>query len=87
MFYLRYLCLLAYNGVQHILCCVFLLFVFVLYTSFSGLFIFDYLYAIENPLKTNIYCLLYLLYTMMLIQDKNLWRSLLSFYDFVHNSA
>ena len=24
MFYLRYLCLFAYSGVQHILCCVFL---------------------------------------------------------------
>ena len=28
--YLRYLCLLANSGVQHILCCVFVLFVFVL---------------------------------------------------------
>ena len=30
MFYLGYLCLLAYNGVQHIFCCVFALFFFVL---------------------------------------------------------
>ena len=30
MSYLRYLCLFAYSGVQHILCCVFVLFVFVL---------------------------------------------------------
>jgi hypothetical protein len=30
MSYLRYLCLFAYSGVQHILCCVFILFVFVL---------------------------------------------------------
>ena len=30
--YLRYLCLLAYSGVQHILNCVFVLFVFVLCT-------------------------------------------------------
>jgi hypothetical protein len=40
MSYLRYLCLFAYSGVQHILCCVFGLFVAscVLYaTSFSGL--------------------------------------------------
>ena len=36
MSYLRYLCLFAYSGVQHILCCVFVLFFFV-----SGLFIFD----------------------------------------------
>jgi len=28
MFYLRFLCLLAYSGVQHILCCVFLRLVF-----------------------------------------------------------
>jgi hypothetical protein len=34
--YLRYLCLFAYSGVQHILCCVFVLFFFV-----SGLSIFD----------------------------------------------
>ena len=30
MSYLRYLCLFAHSGVQHILCCVFVLFVFVL---------------------------------------------------------
>ena len=30
MSYLRYLCLLANSGVQHTLCCVFVLFVFVL---------------------------------------------------------
>ena len=30
MFYLRYFCLFAYSGVQHILCCVLSLFVFVL---------------------------------------------------------
>ena len=32
MSYLRYMCLLAYGGVQHILCFVFVLFVFVLCT-------------------------------------------------------
>ena len=32
MSYLRYLCLFAYSGVQHILCCVFALFLFVLCT-------------------------------------------------------
>ena len=42
---LRYLCLIAYSGVQHILCCVFVLFCFssssVPYVaSFSGLCIF-----------------------------------------------
>ena len=30
MSYLRYLCLLTYSGVHHILCCVIVLFVFVL---------------------------------------------------------
>jgi hypothetical protein len=30
MSYLRYLCLFAHSGVQHILCCVFAFFVFVL---------------------------------------------------------
>ena len=30
MSYLRYLCLFAHRGVQHILCCIFVLFVFVL---------------------------------------------------------
>jgi hypothetical protein len=32
MSYLRYFCLFAYSGVQHILCCAFVLFVFVLWT-------------------------------------------------------
>jgi hypothetical protein len=32
------MCLLAYSGVQHILCCVFVLFFFVLCTSFFGLY-------------------------------------------------
>ena len=32
MFIYRYLCLLAHSGVQHILCCVFALYVFVLCT-------------------------------------------------------
>jgi hypothetical protein len=45
MSYLRYLCLFAYSGVQHILCCVFALFSFVL-CSFSGLSVFDGLFGI-----------------------------------------
>jgi hypothetical protein len=43
MNYSRSLCLFAHNGVQHILCCVFVLFFFVLrtlYCQFSGLPIF-----------------------------------------------
>ena len=34
MSYLRYLCFFAYSGVQHIVCCVFVLFVFVLCTLY-----------------------------------------------------
>ena len=48
MFYLRYLCLFAYSGVQHILCCVFGLFVLVLCIlrcQFSGLSILDLLFG------------------------------------------
>jgi hypothetical protein len=41
MSYLRYPCLLAFSGVQHISCCVFALFFFVYDTSFSGLSICD----------------------------------------------
>ena len=45
MFYLRYLCLFAYSGVQHILCCV-LFFIYV--ASFSGLSIFIATSVISN---------------------------------------
>ena len=49
MFYLRYLCLFAYIGVQHILCRVFVLFVFVLCTLccqfLSGLSIFYFIFS------------------------------------------
>ena len=46
MSYLRYLCLFAHSGVQHILCCVFVLFSLVLFSlvyvaSFSGFSLFD----------------------------------------------
>jgi hypothetical protein len=37
MSYLRYLCLFLYSVVQHILCCVSVLFIFVYVASFSGL--------------------------------------------------
>jgi len=35
MSYLRYLCLFAHSGVQHILCCIFVLVFFVLCTQYS----------------------------------------------------
>ena len=41
MSYIHCLYLFAYSGVQHILCCVFVLFFFVYVASFSGLSFFD----------------------------------------------
>ena len=41
MSYLRYLCLVAYSGVQHILSCVFVRGYVTYVASFSGFFIFD----------------------------------------------
>ena len=47
MSYLRYFCLFVYSGVQHILCCAYVLFFVVLcilyrdVASFSGLSFFD----------------------------------------------
>jgi hypothetical protein len=41
MFYLRYLCLVTYSGVQHILCCVFVWFFVVLLPVSLALSIFD----------------------------------------------
>ena len=35
MYYIRYLCLFAYSDVPHILCCVFVLFIYVLSTLLS----------------------------------------------------
>ena len=39
MSYLRYLCLFAYNGVQHILCCVFVLLSLMLPVSLACSFL------------------------------------------------
>jgi hypothetical protein len=41
MSYIHCLYLFTYSGVQHILCCVFVLFFFVYVASFSGLSFFD----------------------------------------------
>jgi len=44
MSYLRYVCLFAYSGVQHILCCVFDLFFYVfrtIYCQFLCIVLFD----------------------------------------------
>ena len=53
MSYLRYLCLLAHSDVQHILCCVFVSFFFVLYDlveSFS-----DCPFLIAPSVFSNVY--------------------------------
>ena len=56
MSYLRYLCLLAYNGVQHILSCVFVLFVFVLCLVFRVLSVsLDCLFLISTSVFSNVY--------------------------------
>ena len=53
MSYLLYLCLFAYSGVQHILCCEFALFIFVLScarydASFPGFSILIALWVFSN---------------------------------------
>jgi uncharacterized membrane protein required for colicin V production len=47
MSYLRYLRLFVHIGVQHILCCVFILFCVTYVANFSGLSIFDRLFGIQ----------------------------------------
>jgi hypothetical protein len=66
MSYLRYLCLFAYSGVQHIAIkrCVFALFFFVLCASFSGLSLrysltfIRYLLYLINCYHLYTYCLM-----------------------------
>jgi hypothetical protein len=56
MSYLRYLCLFAYNGVQHILSYVFVLFVFVLCLVFRVLSVsLDCLFLISTSVFSNVY--------------------------------
>jgi energy-coupling factor transporter transmembrane protein EcfT len=56
MSYLRYVCLFAYNGVQHILCCVFVLFFFVLCTLCCQ-FLWIVLFWIAPSVFSNVYFL------------------------------
>jgi hypothetical protein len=57
MSYLRYLCLFAHIGVQHILCCVFTLFFFLLLQVsldcpfLIGSSVFSYVYLYEKYLR------------------------------------
>jgi energy-coupling factor transporter transmembrane protein EcfT len=53
---LRYVCLFAYNGVQHILCCVFVLFFFVLRTLCCQ-FLWIVLFWIAPSVFSNVYFL------------------------------
>ena len=70
--YLCYLCLLPYSGVQQILCCVYVLFVFVLTTlwyqlllivyfwlplRYSLMFIYDTLFEFDTPAHYLLVCL------------------------------
>jgi len=52
----HYLCLFAQSGVQHILCCVFVLFVFVLCLVYSMLPVsLDCLFLITPSVLSNVY--------------------------------
>ena len=56
MSYLRYLCLFPYSGVQHILCCIFVLFVFVLCLVYPMLLVsLDCLFLITPSVFSNVY--------------------------------
>ena len=54
MSYLHYFCLFTYSGVQYILCCVLVLFVFVLCTIMLAVFL-DCPYFIAPSGFSNIY--------------------------------
>ena len=55
MSYLRYLCLFWYSGVQHILCCVFVLFFFVLCTIYMLPVSLDCPFVISPSIFSNVY--------------------------------
>ena len=48
MSYYSYVCLFAYCGVKHILCCVFALFFFIYVASVSGFSNFDCPFGLSN---------------------------------------
>ena len=54
MSYLRYLCLLAHSGVQHVLCCVFGLFFFVFCTDMLPVSL-QCLFLIALSVFSNVY--------------------------------
>jgi hypothetical protein len=64
MSYLSYLCLFAYSGTQHILCCVFALFFFVMCTlCYQFLWIVHFLLSLR-------YSLTFILTTICVSLDK-----------------
>ena len=91
MFYLRYVCLFAYNDVQHILYCVFVLFFFVLCTLCCQFFLdcpFIYIYILSSHCSftsTNMY--IYIKYCQLieiwLQYIAVLWSSVCPFYPFL----
>jgi hypothetical protein len=61
MSYLRYMCLFAHSGIQHILCCVFVLIFFVLCTLYCQ-FLWFVLFLL--PLRYSL-TFIYLVYPML----------------------
>jgi len=62
MSYLRYLYLFAYSGVQHILCCVFVLFVFVWCTLYC-----QFLWIVHFWLPLSVFFNVYLFYYINIV--------------------
>ena len=54
MSYLRYLCLLAHSGVQNILRCVFVVFLWLVYTMLPFV-LYSYSYLITPLVFSNVY--------------------------------
>ena len=48
MLYVRYLCLFVYSGVQHILRCVFVFFIFVLFMAVSNTYYVVFLFCFHS---------------------------------------
>jgi len=64
MSYLRYLCLSVYSGVQHTLWCVFVVFLFVLYTMPVSL---DCPLLIAPSVFSNVYLYVWLVSLIMVV--------------------
>ena len=71
MSYLRYLCFFAHSGVQHILCCVYVLFFFVLFPVSL-----DCPFLISPSVFSNV--------SLSCLVDWFLLNSRLTFYSYIH---